>query len=77
MGLMEGVSPAEKEGRYYLHSHEKKIQDLDEGEHRRFRAYEVRGFSGHWMLFSVIPMTFFFYIYPEMAPGKKGDGETD
>jgi hypothetical protein len=29
------------------------------------------------MLFSVIPMTFFFYIYPEMASGKKGDGETD
>ena len=77
MGLMEGVIPAEKEGRYYLHGHGRKIRDLEEGEYRQFRAYEVRGFSGHWMLFSVIPMTFFFYIYPEMASGKKADGDTD
>lgn len=77
MGFTEGGSPAENDGRYYLQSHGKKIRDLEEGEYRWVRACEVRAFSGHWMLFSVIPMTFFFYVYPATGPGTKGDGQTD
>lgn len=64
INLMEGT-PEVKNGRYYLHHHGQIIREITEVEYGRFRAYEVRGFSGHWMLFSLLPMVFFGYIVPE------------
>ena len=58
--LMEGGSPDAKNGSYYLHNHGKKIRDLTQDEYKRFQAYEVRGFSGHWIIFSLVPTIFHF-----------------
>jgi hypothetical protein len=57
--LMEYGSPAEENGRYVLQNHGKVIRFLSAEEYQRFRAYEVRGFSGHWMLFSILPAAYF------------------
>ena len=64
VGRMEGGGPAERDGQYYLQNHGKVIRQLDREEFDRFRAYEIRAFSGGWMLFTVIPATFLLYVYP-------------
>lgn len=66
IALMEGGSPTVKNGRYYLDSHGQKIRDITEEEYQRFLAYEVRGFSGHWMLFSIVPMVYFLTVHPKL-----------
>ena len=49
--LIEGGSPRERDGKYFLHSHGV-IRELSEAEFHQMQAFVVRGFSGHWMLFS-------------------------
>ena len=62
--LTGGATASKSDGRYYVHSHGKWIRDIDEREYRRWPAYEVRWFSGVWMLGSLITAAFFFYVYP-------------
>lgn len=50
--LAEGGGPDERDGRYVLSSHGRTIRELTEEEFHQHQAYVVRGFSGHWMLFS-------------------------
>jgi hypothetical protein len=50
--LVEGGGPHERDGKYYLTSHGRVLRELSEAEYHRQQAYVVRGFSGHWMLFS-------------------------
>ena len=64
--LMEGGSPAVSNGNYCLQNHGKKIRDLTKEEYQRFQAYDVRGFSGHWIVFSMIPMTYFLAVHPKL-----------
>jgi hypothetical protein len=52
MVLIEGGSPHERDGKYFLTSHGTVLRELSEEEYHRQQAYVVRGFSGHWMLFS-------------------------
>jgi hypothetical protein len=52
MVLVEGGGPSERDGRYFVTSHGTVFRELTEAEYHQQRAYEVRGFSGHWMLFS-------------------------
>lgn len=59
MVLNEGGGPTERDGKYFLTSHGKVLRELSEAEYHRKRAYEVRGFSGHWMLFSSVSLMFF------------------
>lgn len=59
-------SPAVENGTFVLQSHGRKIREISEEEYRRFRAYEVRGFSGHWMLFSLLPTVYFLVAYPRL-----------
>jgi hypothetical protein len=66
IALMEGGSPSVKNGNYILHSHGHKIRDITKEEYQRFRAYEVRGFSGHWIIFSLVPMTYFLTVHPTL-----------
>lgn len=40
-----------KNGEYILHNHGTLIKTLTEKEYHEFKANEVRGFSGHWILF--------------------------
>lgn len=55
----EGGGPFAENGKYYLKSHGHIIRELSEKEFYRFQAYELRGFSGHWILFSLIPTAYF------------------
>jgi hypothetical protein len=50
--LVEGGGPHERDGKYFLTSHGTVLRELSEAEYHQQRAYVVRGFSGHWMLFS-------------------------
>jgi hypothetical protein len=50
--LSEGGGPHERDGRYFIMSHGTVLRELSEAEFHQHQAYEVRGFSGHWMLFS-------------------------
>jgi hypothetical protein len=52
MVLSGGGGPKESGGKYYLSSHGRVVRELTEAEYHQQRAYVVRGFSGHWMLFS-------------------------
>lgn len=66
-GLGVRGTAAEEDGRYYLHDHGTRLRDLSRAEYVRYRALEVRGFSGHWMLFSAIPTVYFVFIRPPLA----------
>jgi hypothetical protein len=57
MVLMSDGSPHEKDGRYFLQNHGHTIREITESEFHRYQAYIVRGFSGHWMIFSMAAMT--------------------
>ena len=56
--LVEGGGPHERDGKYFLTSHGTVLRELSEAEYHQQRAYVVRGFSGHWMLFSCGALTF-------------------
>ena len=44
--------PAERDGKFVMSSHGHIVREITEAEYHQQRAYVVRGFSGHWMLFS-------------------------
>ena len=44
-----------EDGRYVLMSHGRLVRELTQDEYVKSRAMEVRGFSGHWMLFYFVP----------------------
>jgi len=50
--LNEGGGPHEQDGKFVLSSHGKVLRELSEEEYHQQQAYVVRGFSGHWMVFS-------------------------
>jgi hypothetical protein len=66
---MQSGSPSIENGKYFLMSHGTVIREITKEEYRRFQAYEVRGFSGHWIAFSIIPMTYFLVVSPKLEKG--------
>ncbi len=57
--LSEGGVPDIKNGEFILHSHGRLIRHLSEDEYHVKKAYELRGFSGHWLLFYLLPALYF------------------
>jgi elongation factor Tu len=55
--LVEGGGPDKRDGKYFLTSHGRVLRELSEAEYHRQQAYVVRGFSGHWMMFSSAALT--------------------
>jgi hypothetical protein len=55
--MMPSGSPYKENGQYVLREHGKLLRPITEQEYHRYRAYEVRGFSGHWMGFYAMAMT--------------------
>jgi hypothetical protein len=51
LALLKGGAPAEEGGYYYLKSHGSVLRELTAEEYARYRGFEMRLFSGHWMLF--------------------------
>jgi hypothetical protein len=63
MGLMGGGSPVQDSGRYYLSNHGTYTRELTQDEYHQYQAYEVRGFSGHWLIFSFVPFAYCVFIH--------------
>jgi hypothetical protein len=59
--LSEGGVPDVRDGKYVLHNHGHVIRELSENEYEWQKAYVVRGFSGHWMIFYMVPAIVFWY----------------
>jgi hypothetical protein len=55
--VMHSGSPYRENGQYLLRDHGKVVRQITEQEYHRYRAWEVRGFSGHWMAFYSLAMT--------------------
>src|SRR6188472_585482 len=47
------------DGKFVLTSHGRVIREVSEPEFRDLQRLEVRGVSGHWMLFTAIPAAYF------------------
>ena len=65
--LSKGGVPEVREGKYVLHNHGDVIRELSEDEYELQKSYVVRGFSGHWMVFYLIPALYFWYRKTEPA----------
>lgn len=59
-------------GTFALTSHGKVIRTVSEAEFRDVQRLEVRGVSGHWMLFSAIPAAYFLVVYPRARAALAG-----
>jgi len=46
-----GCNPVSENGTYYLKNKGHIVREISETEYEKQRAYDVRLFSGHWMLF--------------------------
>ena len=55
----EGGSPEVRDGFYVLQSHGKVIRELSYAEFKLYQAYVLRGFSGHWLVFYLVPTLYF------------------
>ena len=61
MAATEGGSPAIHEGTYVLQNHGHILRELTAAEYAAFKTNEVRGFSGHWLLFYFVPFAYFMF----------------
>jgi hypothetical protein len=77
MNATEGGNAALREGKYLLLQHGTLIRELTQAEYAAFKANEVRGFSGHWMLFYFMPFAYFGFSKAARIPaGLKVDGQS-
>jgi hypothetical protein len=67
-----GGSPLAKDGHYYTANHGTITREISEAEYRRLESVEVRGFSGHWMVFYGIPLIFFAWAEPRAMASSPG-----
>lgn len=61
--LVHGGGPEIRDGKFVLADHGRIIRQLSQVEFHKMQAYVVRGFSGHWMLFSSAAMTLLTGVY--------------
>jgi hypothetical protein len=59
MKLTEGGNPSIQDGKYVLLNHGTLIREITQAEYHSFCANEVRGFSGHWLVFYFMPFAYF------------------
>lgn len=50
-----------KDGKYFLASHGRPIRELTAAESTAFKANELRGISGHWLIFYFVPAAYFLF----------------
>jgi hypothetical protein len=62
LGLSEGATAEVRNGHYVLHRHGTVLRELSADEYRAQKVYVTRGFSGHWMLFYLVPAIYFLAI---------------
>ena len=57
----EGGNPTFENGKYLLMEHGKLIREITAAEYSAFKVNEVRGFSGHWLVFYFVPAAYFLF----------------
>jgi hypothetical protein len=57
----QGGNPDIRDGKHVLLNHGKLVRELTASEYSALRANEVRGFSGHWLVFYFIPFAYFMF----------------
>lgn len=55
----DGGSPSERDGQLVLQQKGKLIRVINEAEYRAYKTNEIRGMSGHWLLFYFMPFAYF------------------
>ncbi|WP_146056821.1 hypothetical protein [Chromobacterium alticapitis] len=58
---MQQGSPAIWDGKYVLQSHGHFVRELSGAEYAQDRANELRGFSGHWLVFYSVSFAYFMF----------------
>jgi len=58
----EAGAPDIWEGQYVLQNKGTLIRELSQDEYERYQMYEVRGFSGHWLIFYYYPLIAYYSI---------------
>jgi hypothetical protein len=61
LALSHGGTPESHNGVYVLSDHGRVIRTLTPDQYRWQQVYVVRGFSGHWMFFLLLPMLYFLF----------------
>ena len=61
ISLLEGGTPSIESGAYVLQNRGTFIRALTEGEYLQYQAYTLRAFSGHWLIFYLLPAVYFRY----------------
>ena len=73
----EGGNPMVENGKYLLMEHGKLIRELTPTEFTALKANEVRGFSGHWLVFYFVPAAYFLFWKPStLQPASEPNGRT-
>jgi hypothetical protein len=67
MWALDGGSPEIRDGQYVLQQHGRLLRVLSSDEYRAYKAWEVRMFSGHWLIFYFMPFAFFAFT-PSLTP---------
>jgi hypothetical protein len=60
----DGGTPALEQGQYVLKDHGRLLRPLSASEYAGYRANEIRGFSGLWLLLYAVPFAYFTWIAP-------------
>jgi hypothetical protein len=67
----EGGSPRVRDGHFVLLDHGRVIRELSAAEYEAMEARDVRGFSGHWLVFYFVPFAWFLLRKPLPAPASR------
>lgn len=57
----QGGSPSIRDGKYALEEHGRLIRTLSASDYASFKANDIRGFSGHWLVFYFVPFAYFMF----------------
>ena len=70
VAMMRDGSPTQTSTGYYLDNHGV-YTPVTRDQYLRYQAYEVRGFSGHWMAFSLIPFVYWVFVFEKTEKNGK------
>lgn len=70
MAQTEGGSAVFADGKYVLMNRTQVIREITLLEYDAFKANEVRGFSGHWLVFYFAPFAYFMFCRKLKKPQK-------
>lgn len=68
MSSMGGGSPAIRAGKCVLENHGRLVREITCSEYTALRANELRGFSGHWLVFYFAPLAYFGFARKRPSP---------